>query len=271
LIGNRGSKSREVVVPIHPTGSKAPLYVLHGLTGEVIHYHNLRKYLRGDRPVHGLQLPEREFASLREMAQHYCEELRRCQPQGPYLLSGYSFGGNVAFEMARILTESRSEVVFVGLFEGVSPKLGWSEMRWRPALLGHWARSLPGWLREILGRPSVMGKAFWRRLNRWSRRRAHLQTPIQVEDFADEHQSKVQRLVGLSRNHTPEPYPGRVHLFRTGALGFHHVDPEMGWGRRARGGVSIHHVLGTHEDMLYEPQVASLAQELQRALDDLPC
>ncbi len=261
---------REVVVPINPAGSLSPLYLVHGLTGEVIHYFNLKQYLGSDRPLHGLQLPDREFSSVKEMAQHYCEELQRHQPEGPYHLAGYSFGGMVAYEMARLLTESGSEVAFVGLIEAMSPNLGWSEMRWRMALLSHWAMHLPGWMGEILGRPAEVSRAIRRRLSRWTKRRSHLQTPIVIEDFAAEHQFKVEGIASLSRNHTPQTYAGRVHLFRTSVLGFHHVDPEMGWGRCARGGVSIQRVSGHHEDMLYEPHVESLAKALQGCLDALP-
>jgi len=39
------------------------------------------------------------------------------QPQGPYLIAGYSFGGLVAFAMARILTEAGREVRFLSLID----------------------------------------------------------------------------------------------------------------------------------------------------------
>jgi len=37
------------------------------------------------------------------MARDYLADVRRVQPQGPYLLGGFSGGGLVAFEMARQL------------------------------------------------------------------------------------------------------------------------------------------------------------------------
>ena len=51
------------------------------------------------------------------MAAEYLREVKARQPDGPYYLCGYSFGGLVAFEMARRLWESGDEVALVGLFD----------------------------------------------------------------------------------------------------------------------------------------------------------
>jgi len=47
---------------------------------------------------------------VEDMAALYLEHLRAVQPQGPYFLGGYSFGGLVALEMARRLVERQEEV-----------------------------------------------------------------------------------------------------------------------------------------------------------------
>jgi len=44
----------------------------------------------------------------------YLEGLREVQPQGPYLLGGYSFGGLVAFEMAQQLRRQGQEIAAAG-------------------------------------------------------------------------------------------------------------------------------------------------------------
>ena len=41
-----------------------------------------------------------------EMAAHYVAAIRTVQPRGPYLLGGWSLGGNLAFEVARQLALS---------------------------------------------------------------------------------------------------------------------------------------------------------------------
>src|SRR4030095_2289716 len=52
-------------------------------------------------------------------------------PIGPYYLCGYSFGGLVAFEIARRLSESGNEVGFVGLFDTFMSSLRWRLRAWR--------------------------------------------------------------------------------------------------------------------------------------------
>src|SRR5205814_10432314 len=49
--------------------------------------------------------------------------VRRVQPQGPYLLGGYSGGGTVAFEMAKQLTAEGESVAFLGFIDSYSPNL----------------------------------------------------------------------------------------------------------------------------------------------------
>ena len=68
-----------------------------------------------DRPFYGLQARGCEpgdpfYGSIEEMATEYVRSIRAVQPHGPYVLGGWSFGGTVAFEMARQL-EAAGEAV----------------------------------------------------------------------------------------------------------------------------------------------------------------
>ena len=51
------------------------------------------------------------------MAAYYVRQIRQVQPQGPYFLGGYSFGGVVAFEMAQQLYAVDQEVALLVLFD----------------------------------------------------------------------------------------------------------------------------------------------------------
>jgi thioesterase domain-containing protein len=55
------------------------------------------------------------------MADEYIVAVRKQQPEGPYFLCGYSFGGLVAFELARRLSNSADKVAFVGLLATLPP------------------------------------------------------------------------------------------------------------------------------------------------------
>lgn len=61
--------------------------------------------------------------SVEEMAAFYVDEIRQLQPEGPYFLGGFSFAGVVAYEVARLLRESKEEVAVFFLDPAVSVSL----------------------------------------------------------------------------------------------------------------------------------------------------
>ena len=110
------------LVPIQPLGSKRPLFFVHGAGGTVIIYRDLVRHLGTDQPVYGLQAQGLDgkqscLTSVEDMASHYLEAIRTIQPEGPYLLGGLSFGGTVAFEMARQLQAKGEEVALLALLD----------------------------------------------------------------------------------------------------------------------------------------------------------
>ncbi|MCH7410840.1 amino acid adenylation domain-containing protein [Belliella sp. DSM 111904] len=104
------SEAWSCIVPIKTTGSRRPLYIVHGAGLNVLFFYNLKNYLHPDQPIYGIQAKglngtDEPLDSIEAMARHYVEELLRFHPQGDVEISGYSFGGIVAFEMVRILRE----------------------------------------------------------------------------------------------------------------------------------------------------------------------
>ncbi len=63
------------------------------------------------------------------MADAYIAEIRMLQPEGPYLLGGYSGGGGVvAFEMARRLTAMGQQVGLLAFIDTFHPQQSMSEI-----------------------------------------------------------------------------------------------------------------------------------------------
>jgi thioesterase domain-containing protein len=92
-------------------GPKTPFFLVAGMFGNVLNLRHLAQLLGGDRPFYGLQArglmattAARRFA---EAATDYIAEMRQVQPQGPYLLGGFSGGGLIAWEIARQLEGRR--------------------------------------------------------------------------------------------------------------------------------------------------------------------
>jgi amino acid adenylation domain-containing protein len=102
------------------------LFLIHPGGGILWNYVHLVRHLSPEVPVYGIQARgldgmSEPHESLEEMAADYIAEILRVQPEGPYLLAGHSFGGVIAFEMARQLHDSNERVGFLGLFDSVAP------------------------------------------------------------------------------------------------------------------------------------------------------
>jgi thioesterase domain-containing protein len=103
------------LVPIQPHGARNPLFCIHPGGGSVLCYRHLARSLGPDQPLFGLQSAGLEGvcpppASVAEMAQEYLAAIRQARPHGPYALGGWSFGGLVAYEIARLLRTAGEEV-----------------------------------------------------------------------------------------------------------------------------------------------------------------
>ncbi len=121
----RVAPSSGSVVPIKAGGSNPPLFLVHPQGGGVLCYLHLTRALGaldGETPVYGVEAigydsAEPPLETIEAMADRHIEEIRRLAPHGPYRLAGWSFGGLVAFEMARRLEALGEHVNFLGLVD----------------------------------------------------------------------------------------------------------------------------------------------------------
>ena len=130
------------LAPVRRDGSAPPLFLVHSILGELTWLPMLAHELDERWPLYGFAAPglnsdEPFFTSLQAMAAAYLEGVRQLQPQGPYVLGGYSFGGIVAFEMTRQLQQAGERVDALVLIDSFVP---------HPAM----KQRLDDWMREGL-------------------------------------------------------------------------------------------------------------------------
>ncbi|WP_316214619.1 alpha/beta fold hydrolase [Bradyrhizobium sp. SZCCHNR2035] len=92
-------------------GGNRQLFCVHVATGSAYCYKNLLAGLGSACTVHGIYAPGfgldwKAMSCIEEMATLYVEQIKMLQPTGPYWLCGYSMGGMVALEMAKLLVQS---------------------------------------------------------------------------------------------------------------------------------------------------------------------
>ncbi|SHJ42337.1 amino acid adenylation domain-containing protein [Nocardiopsis flavescens] len=109
------------VLRLREGGRRRPLFCLHPASGFSWGYAGLAPHLDRERPLVGLQFPglrgEEVPPDLDGLADLYLRRIRAVQPDGPYHLLGWSFGGQIAHALATRLQEEGEEVAFLALLD----------------------------------------------------------------------------------------------------------------------------------------------------------
>ncbi|MEP6707581.1 MAG: amino acid adenylation domain-containing protein, partial [Pyrinomonadaceae bacterium] len=270
------------LVAIQPNGTRRPFFAIHAVGGNVLEYNALAKHLGEEQPfyalqAHGLDGTQFTYIPIEEMAASYIREIQAVQPAGPYQIGGRSFGGVVAFEMARQLSEQGHEVSLLAMMD--TYPLGYQKLlakstselavpRMKNKLRAH-LRNLrtmgPIEKLKYLGEKSTYGPAkikikTWQTLYHFFRKSGRVLPRVlrNVEQFN----------YLAAREYVPKVYPGRVTLFWASEdLNTGH-DAVDGWEVLAAGGVEIRELPGTHLNIIKEPFVEHLAREISACLAD---
>ena len=177
------------------------------------------------------------------MALSYIEALKEVQPEGPYLLGGWSMGGIVAFEMAQQLQRDGHEISLLALLDSHAP-----------AALAHYSEIddeelLVQFKSDMSGLYGLGGPAF---------------DSDQLNRLFQVFRANVHALM----DYQPQRYPGRITFFRANdRLADVSYDPIEDWQNWAGDGVEVHIVPGDHYTMLREPAVLVTAEWLRVCLN----
>lgn len=252
------------LVAIREGGSERPLFIVHGLGGEVGWFYNLANYLDPELPLYGLQAPREPFSQLEAMAGHYLEAVRSLQPRGPYRLGGYCVGGGVAYDMACQLEAAGEEVEVLVLVDSVPQAYAGQSASASRGLAGRVMNLVRKPPREILA--SVRDE-LGRVLRRAGRRRAS--GPVELDDVLDMrtlpevYHDASRKHFRAMRDYQPGCFGGTVRLFRTADERF---GDDFGWGSLVAGDLVVERVPGRHVDVLKEPHVRVVGRRLSAAL-----
>ena len=260
------------LVPLQPRGRRSPLFIMHGVGGNVISFHGLAARLGEDQPVYGIQaqsLVGREPALLRleDLAAYYVRDVRRVQTHGPYHLLGYSFGGTLALEMARQLQSEGEEVALLGMLDARTRHYDQTAARGAPttARLNRRLDRLRGNTNRLtaIHQLQYMGQKLRTRAIRFGCRAAArlgfrhipawMRSPYDINWVALE-------------NYRPEPYDGRLVLFRASEQEYAGGAYDLGWGQLMEQGVEVHDLPGDHERLFLEPNIDQLAEQIRDLL-----
>ena len=291
-----------VLVSMNRAASGRPFFFAHEAGGNVFCYADLARHLGTGRPVYGIQsegFVNQDTASTRleDMAAGYVRAIRTVQPEGPYLLGGWSMGGVLAYEMARQLISRRNEVALLALFDARPPMLvPQGERTDDPHITAAFAR--------YLGLPDEAIRELWTRLNESDRGR-HLLDLLEVAQSNEVLPrstvlTEIAGMLGVFKNnyralesYAPRACSAKITFFRAAEIneddrndwtlrlrsrfGAANQTKQLaltqrdiaGWKELATSGMVVYDAPGDHHSMIKEPQVEVLGGLLRTCLDNL--
>ncbi|MGZ5445527.1 MAG: thioesterase domain-containing protein, partial [Thermoanaerobaculia bacterium] len=115
-----------ILVPIQTGGDALPIFAIPGGGGNVLSLRPLARVFGDRQPLYGLQGVGSDgeaepHTSVEQTARVNIAAVKSLQPSGPYRFVGHSYGGVVAFEMARMLLEQGEDVASLTLLDAIHP------------------------------------------------------------------------------------------------------------------------------------------------------
>ncbi|WP_263372826.1 condensation domain-containing protein [Granulicella aggregans] len=285
VLRQRNIIEKQVVLPLHPSGNRPPLFMIHS-------YHLYRALpaaLGSDQPFYGvmeLELSDRHLPyTLKDQVQNYVNHIREVQPKGPYYIAGFCFFGLVAFEVGAQLEALGEKVAFIGLIDTYCPDY-WcvqqsvaqvapttSRLMPRVAALGHHMRKTRGL--KLQDKLKLHGEFVMEKLrNQWLS--LLLETRVAVYTHFVKKGTKLPSWlkdpalvtrVGV-RRHRPAKIASDVYLFPAEDVPLDaEFDPTLGWGVMTTGKVHTMWIPGDHDDMFKEKHIGALAQTIRETMD----
>ena len=266
------------LVPIKPKGKKMPLYMVHGAGLNVLLFNALAMNMSPEQPVYGLQAKgldgiDEPLDKIEDIAAHYISAIIEQNPSGPYALAGYSFGGIIAFEMARQLEALGKEVKMLAMFDTYA----YRSPHYDPAVKKLYKRGKffikrflytftfsNGFRYTLVNTGTNVKRRFVRYY--WNLRYGKNQSQAGIfgysnkVDVMNEYAEKYYQL---------KPYDIAVDVFRAENRTFYMDDFEnLGWKPYALKGVRIHKIPGEHNTIFKTPNDKTFASILQKCLDE---
>ena len=264
-----GSWSPLVELHVPKEGTTAnPFFCVHSLGANLVSFRNIAAWTRADRLIYGLQphgLDGRQepFETIEQMASGYLEEVRKKQPQGPYLLGGVCLGGVIAYEMAQQLYAVGESVGLLVLIDSYAPGKN-RHLRSRSALSAYLDRHLG----ELLLLPSVARPGY---IARWlTNGGIRFGRALGFQENSSLARA-TRRVASAHRraivSYKPKAYPGRVVQLMCGNASHRsYEDRRLAWSSLASR-FEVRLVPGDHLSMVEQPHARVLAQELQVCFD----
>lgn len=265
------------LVPIKTSGTKPPLYLVHGGGLNIILFKSISNYLDPEQPLYGLQAiglnkPVQLLDSIEEIASVYNAEIIASNPQGPYCLAGYSLGGLLAWEMAKQLIAAGREVKFVGILDTYAGNGDPDDQPLKKILLKlqRQFNKIPFILSSFIRYPKEAA-VYQLMMLKHKLFGNNAEKDLPDAEFFTPYETEIYRSYRRAQsNYKLIPAAIEINLFKVKKRLYFLSDMEqLGWGKIATKGVKVNVIPGDHKTFLYPPNDKEFASVLQKELDKI--
>ncbi len=255
-------------------GPKTPFFLVAGMFGNVLNLRHLAHLIGQERPFYGLQArglygDQPPHATLAEAAADQIAELRQVQPEGPYMLGGFSGGGLTAYEMARQLEAAGETVSLLAMLDTPLPL--------RPHLTRPDKAMIK--LHEIRAKGLPFFAEWVRNRIAWELSKRRHKAPLAAGEQTQFHDAAIEAaFIAALPRYDLKTWEGNAYLFRppldrhykvTGgrwvSAAREYVHPDNDW-TRFMPALTVVEVPGNHDSMVLEPNVRVLAGKMKAAI-----
>lgn len=274
LLDDPAAGESSLIVPLAIGGDGEPLFCVHPAGGTVFCYRDLASRLAGSRPVFGVQARgldgrDQPHQTLDEMAEDYAAAIRDVAPTGPIHLIGWSLGGNIAYEVARRITDGGRQVGSLALLDAglLAAQEEMSEDDFLPLV----AALFPGQQHQSLEelRQKSPGEQLAYFIDQAAKAGIVPDDPSLVgPHIFDVFQANIKAV----HDYQPQAYSGNLLLIRPGdqvRTSTLFDDQCLGW-RPMVSRVDLATVSGDHAHMLQSPAVDEIARHWTDYVQQLP-
>lgn len=260
-----------LLVPLNTRKNKHSLFLIHPFGGTVFCYLALVRHLEAEHSVYAVQSPgvykaDAVEISIEDIAAQYIQVIQEQQPQGPYYLGGWCFGGVLAFEIAHQLLQAGEFISMVALMDSRAPIPENQPDDGDDATLLSWfARDLAVPYNKTL----IIPPEELRALNP-DKMFEHVLDRAKVIQVVPQNANcellrryfEIYIAHGMAlQTFFPEQFKLPLVLFRA-INETENYGPTLGWEKLCSHQLEIVDVPGTHNSIMYEPQVQILAERL---------
>ncbi|RZA00367.1 MAG: non-ribosomal peptide synthetase [Sphingobacteriaceae bacterium] len=274
LAGNKAAESWDTVVPIKTSGTKPPLFLVHGSGLNLLLFKSISENFDEDHPMYGVQAigltkPAEIPETVEAIAAHHIAEILNIDPVGPYCIAGYSYGGFIGYEIAKQLIRSGKRVKFLGMIDTNA----WAAMP--PD--GKAERLIKKVIRQFHKAPFLINSfikypkdAF--AYQQYIIKRRFLKNTMSQNEVVEKYTLYENEIRGnydrVIDSYRIKPFNIQVSLFRVEKRLYFIDDTKyLGWDKLALKGVKIYTVPGDHKTFRQPPNDKLFADIIQQAMD----